>query len=408
MVQSRHGVQALLVFALRVAVPGDVVGVQLARDGDVAIGVEALDELLALVAQIRLCGKVVLGQGLGSGACGRVGSSQGRGGRVRGVVELEIGRLGCLRGGRGVQCGAAVGARGEGAGRAGVLVAVVVDGPVLARGRGGTRDRVDALLLGQIGRVAPKAGLEGIATAVGQEGRHACSAQAGGRRVLEGVVAVVVLGVAVDALALRLAPADAPGAVACRRGDGGNGAHVVAAEVGKLQHEHAAHGAANDCGDLLDTEMVEHEPEEVDIVTDGRQWELGPVALVGGVAIASRHGARAAVRAAQAVHAHDEEPRRVEGLAWPAQQGPPPVAYVGAPRQRVADDHGVVPAGREGAVCLVCHRHIVDDDARLEFEFGDDGKCLVGDQAGVWVLGLRSRCFCRLVQPLLLRASCMN
>jgi hypothetical protein len=407
MVQSRYGIQALFVFALRVAVPRDIVGVQLARNGNVAIGVEAFDELLALVAQVRLGRKVVLGQRLGSGACGRIGSSQGRGGRVRGVVELEIGRLGCLRGG--IQCGAAVGARGESAGRAGVLVAVVVDGPVLVGGRGGMWDRVDALLLGQVGRVASKAGLERIATAVGQEGRHACSAQAGGRRVLEGVVAVVVLGVAVDALALRLAPADAPGAVACGRGDGGNGAHVVAAEVGKLQHEHAAHGAANDCRDLLDAEVVQDEPEEVDIVADRRQWELGPVALVGGVSIACRHRARAAVRAAQAVHAHDEEPRRVEGLARPAQQGPPPVAYVGAPRQRVADNHGVVPAGREGAVCFVCHRDIVNNDARLQFEFGDDGKCLVGDQAGVWVLGLRSRLFCRLVQLLLLLlVSCVN
>ena len=322
----------------------------------------------------------MLGQRLVSGAstcaCDRIGSSQGRGGGVGGVAELEIGRLGCLCGG--IQGGAAVGARGVGARRAGVLVAVVVNGPVLVGGCGGARDRVDALLLRQVGRVAAKAGLERIAAAVGQEGRHARGAQTGGRRVLEGVVAVVVLGVAVDALALRLAPADAPGAVACGRGDGGDGAHVVAAEVGKLQHEHAAHGAAHDGRDLLDAQVIEDEPEKVDVVADRCQRKLGPVALVG-VAVACRHRARAAVRAAQAVQAHDEEPRRVEGLARPAQQRPPPVAHVGAPRQRMADDHGVVPAGREGAVRLVCHRDIVDDDPRLELEFGDDGECLVGD-----------------------------
>ena len=48
--QSRYGIQALFVFALGVAMPRDIVGVQLARDGNVAVGVEALDELLALVA----------------------------------------------------------------------------------------------------------------------------------------------------------------------------------------------------------------------------------------------------------------------------------------------------------------------------------------------------------------------
>lgn len=41
-------------FIGRDAVPGDVVGVELAGDGNVAVGVEAVDEFVALVAEVGL------------------------------------------------------------------------------------------------------------------------------------------------------------------------------------------------------------------------------------------------------------------------------------------------------------------------------------------------------------------
>lgn len=110
----------------------------------------------------------------------------------------------------------------------------------------------DCLLLGGVGGVAAEAGFEGVAAAVGEQGGHAGGAEAGGGRVREGVVAVVVFGVGVDALPLRFAPADAPGAVAAGCGDGNDAAHVGGAEVGPFEDEHAAHGAADDGGDLPD------------------------------------------------------------------------------------------------------------------------------------------------------------
>jgi len=271
-------------------------------------------------------------------------------------------------------------------------VAVVVNGPVLVRGVRGhrrARDRVDGLFLGQVGGVAAEAALERITAAVRQEGRHAGSAQACGGRVVECVVAVVVLGVAVDALALGLAPADAPGAVAGRRGNGDDALDVVAAEVGKFQHQHAAHGAADDGGDLAHAEVVQDELEDVDIVSDRRQGELGAVQAEGGVAVLGGDGAGAAVRTAQAVHTHDEEARRVEGLARAAQQRAPPVAHVGAPGEGMADDHGIVAGRREGAIRLVRDGHMEELDAGFERDAGEDSAGLVGNQAGKRALGLR-------------------
>lgn len=64
-VQSRDRVQGLFVVSVRVAMARDVVGVEFAGDGDVAVGIEALDKLFALVAQVRLRREVVLGQGPG-------------------------------------------------------------------------------------------------------------------------------------------------------------------------------------------------------------------------------------------------------------------------------------------------------------------------------------------------------
>lgn len=58
--------------------PRHVVRVEFARDGDVAVAVEALDELLALIAQVRLCRKVgryalaFIEERHGGGRCGWV------------------------------------------------------------------------------------------------------------------------------------------------------------------------------------------------------------------------------------------------------------------------------------------------------------------------------------------------
>jgi hypothetical protein len=58
----------------------------------------------------------------------------------------------------------------------------------------------------------------------------------------------------------------------------------------------------------------------------------------------------------------------------------------------VADDHGVVAAGRQGAVCFVGDGDILEGHAGLEGEFGDDGDFLVGDELDVGVLGLFGGC----------------
>nr|POE73250.1 hypothetical protein CFP56_73764 [Quercus suber] len=58
----------------------------------------------------------------------------------------------------------------------------------------------------------------------------------------------------------------------------------------------------------------------------------------------------------------------------------------------MADDHDVIGARSEGAVGFVCKRDIVQDDAGLEFEGGDDGDGLVGDELNEGVFGLVGGC----------------
>ena len=171
-------------------------------------------------------------------------------------MELRVGVLGfgLLGGGAGAvggggEGGVGAGARGRGTSR---LVSVVVDCPVPFRSGWRGLRIVDGLLARGVGGVAAEARLEGIAGAVGEEGGHAGGAETGGGGVREGVVAVVVFGVRVDALALCFAPADAPGAVAAGGGDGDDAADVLGAEVGPFEDKHAAHGATDDGGNLLD------------------------------------------------------------------------------------------------------------------------------------------------------------
>ena len=65
----------------------------------------------------------------------------------------------------------------------------------------------------------------------------------------------------------------------------------------------------------------------------------------------------------------------------------------------MADDHGVVGLGREGAVGFVGDGDIVEGDAGFEVEGGDDGDGLVGDEfdVGVFVLVGGFYPFCDLV-----------
>lgn len=210
--------------------------------------------------ELRVC---VLGFGVcggGAGGCAGAGGGGGEGG-----------------------VGAGAGGRGPGG-----LVAVVVDCPV-PLGRGGRGlGIVDGLLARGVGGVAAEARLEGVAGAVGEEGGHAGGAEAGGGGVGEGVVAVVVFGVCVDALPLCFAPADAPGAVAAGGRDGDDAADVVGAEVGPFEDEHAAHGTADDGGDLLDAEVVEEELVEAgEVVSRGEGGGDWIVAKVGGTHLTS-------------------------------------------------------------------------------------------------------------------------
>jgi hypothetical protein len=54
----------------------------------------------------------------------------------------------------------------------------------------------------------------------------------------------------------------------------------------------------------------------------------------------------------------------------------------------VADEHGIIAGGRELPVGLICDGNIVEEDARFEFEGGDDSYGLGGDEAGERVLWL--------------------
>ena len=124
-------------------------------------------------------------------------------------MELRVYEIGVVR-----CCGQ--GWRGLWTWRSADLVPIVVDGEV------GVVRRCWAWLLlllanllcfGWIGDVAAEAGFEAVPTPVCEEGLHASGTETGGWRAVEVVPAVVVHGVAVDALPLRFPPAYTPCAV---------------------------------------------------------------------------------------------------------------------------------------------------------------------------------------------------
>lgn len=150
--------------------------VEFARDGDVAVGVEAGDEFGALVAEVGLGGEVVGG---GWGAAGVLGQDGWWCGEFGGSVELGVGEDGAggWAGGlgRGVEWvvagwdwWSAICGRGMRCSRA--LVSVVVDCPMLVGwGAGMGFSAVDGLPLRAVGSVATKSGFERVSATVRQE-----------------------------------------------------------------------------------------------------------------------------------------------------------------------------------------------------------------------------------------------
>lgn len=161
----------------RQAAPRHVVRVQLARNGNVAVCVEAPDEFLALVAQVGLrreVGRCALFFAVGRSDRG-LGGCAGRQGRA--AVELGVrhchGRAEWRERVNGAgEVGGAANTR-VGTRRARVLVAFVVDGEVLALWSQRARRSVDVLSPRWVGRVATEPRLERVAAAVREEGRHA-------------------------------------------------------------------------------------------------------------------------------------------------------------------------------------------------------------------------------------------
>lgn len=83
------------------------------------------------------------------------------------------------------------------------------------------------------------------------------------------------------------------------------------------------------------------------IVAYRRQGELRPISAVAYVAILGSHWTGGAVRAAQAIHADDEEPRHIKGSPVATKQWAPPVAHVGTACQSMAYDHSIVAVWRQ-------------------------------------------------------------
>lgn len=72
-------------------------------------------------------------------------------------------------------------------------------------------------------------------------------------------------------------------------GEGHDAADIVGSEEGVLENEHAAHGATNDGGYLLDAEVVEDELVDTNVILNSDEWKLGAVVVAGiGVECARR------------------------------------------------------------------------------------------------------------------------
>ena len=149
-------------------------------------------------------------------------------------------------------------------------MAIVMDRPVLLGRCSRARLSIDVLPSRSIWDVPTKAGLEGVSTAVGQERRHASSAEASNGRIVECVVAVLIFGIAVDALALRLAPTDSPCTVVARSRNRYDRPNVVLAKISILQNEHSPHRSSHHCRYLTDTEIVQDQLVDAKTLVDWR------------------------------------------------------------------------------------------------------------------------------------------
>ena len=138
---------------------------------------------------------------------------------------------------------------------------VVRDERLVGRGEDEGRDWLRVGVGARIGMgrclgASAEPALERVTGAVGEEGGHARCGEARGR--LGGVVAVFVGGVAVDALPLGLAPADAPGRVSGGGREGDDMADVAGRGTERpLEDGHAAHGAPDGDRDAGHAEVVE-------------------------------------------------------------------------------------------------------------------------------------------------------
>lgn len=229
-------------------VPGHVVSVQLAGHGNVTVGVEPLDKLLALVAKVRLSREI----SWRARPAGRISPRLGGGwGRERlGPGELGIHVLDVrLWDGRVLS---AFRTRGQSS-----AVAIIMNGPMLIGRRRELLLAIDVLAFRGIGHVTTESRLKRVATAVGKQCRHTGCPKTSSGRVIKRIVAVVVFGVRVDTLALSLAPTDTPCGVTRRRRDGHNGPDIVSAKECIFQGEHATHGPADYCCDLLHAKIVQ-------------------------------------------------------------------------------------------------------------------------------------------------------
>lgn len=251
-------------------------------------------------------------------------------------------------------------------------MAIIVNSPMLIWRCRKFHSAIDGLPLGRIGYIPAEPRLERIAAAIGEKSRHPSGSKSGDWGVIEWVVAVVVLGIAVDTLPLSLSPANAPRGMASGSGNRDNSPHVVLPKVGILQREHTTHGASNHGSNLFHTDVIQYDFVDsmsgqhafnhqrakplvslLHIIADGSQREFRPVITLFWITVLVRHSTGTSVRTSQAVQTDDEKSRHIKSLAGSAQQGAPPIGYISAATQCMANDQGIVTVGRQLAAGCV-------------------------------------------------------
>jgi hypothetical protein len=129
--------------------------------------------------------------------------------------------------------------------------------------------------------------------------------------------------------------------------------------------------------------------DSLHIISDSRQWKVGPVSASCLVSVLDRDSAGAAIRTSQAVQAYDKKPRHVKRLAGATHQGTPPIAHVRTATQRMAYDQGIISVWGQSAPGGVGDGHIAECDPGFEGEGRDDDDRLIVDELREGVLRLR-------------------